>query len=379
MTHCTGHTRNGTCTQLESSYRHADPVPFTTLTTAEYARRVAITGAILGLAIVCWQVLDVLVLIFAGSILAIVLTSLAHFVERFTRLKGSWALAASTLGLIVLLAGIATLLGWRITNELSDLTEAVRDAWDKLRVILQHNALGRDLINGLTKDASGTTSPISGLTYAATGTVGIITACLIILFIGMFLAVDPPLYRRGLMSLVPRSRRERAGDLLEAIVVALRRWLGGVLLSMLCVGAITGIGLWLLGIPLALSLALLAGVLEFIPYAGPIVSAVPAILVGFTLNPTTAMEVAGLYLLVHLIEGYILVPLIQKRAVALPPALGITAVAVFGVLIGPLGVVLAHPLMVTLLVLIRKLYVEPASRTEQANAPLLSAKPRRQE
>jgi predicted PurR-regulated permease PerM len=107
------------------------------------------------------------------------------------------------------------------------------------------------------------------LTYAATGTIGAITAGLIILFVGMFLAVDPGLYRRGLMSLVPRSRRDTVESVLEALVAALRQWLGGVLVSMLCIGVITGIGLWLLGIPLALSLALLAGVLEFIPYVGP--------------------------------------------------------------------------------------------------------------
>ena len=337
-------------------------VPSIKLTTAEYARRVAITGAILGLALVCWQVLDVLVLIFAGCILAIVLTSLARLVERFTPLKGPWALTASTLGLLVLFAGHGALLGWRLTDEVSELTQAVGDAWDKLRTILQRNAVGRTLIDGLTSPSSGSASPISGLTYAATGTIGAITAALIILFVGMFLAVDPGLYRRGLMSLVPRSRRDTVESVLEALVAALRQWLGGVLVSMLCIGVITGIGLWLLGIPLALSLALLAGVLEFIPYVGPIVSAIPAILVAFTLHPITALEVTGLYLLVHLIEGYVLVPLVQKKAVALPPALGITAVAVFGVLIGPLGVVLAHPLMVTVLVLVRKLYVEPHSK-----------------
>jgi hypothetical protein len=95
-------------------------VPSIKLTTAEYARRVAITGAILGLALVCWQVLDVLVLIFAGCILAIVLTSLARLVERFTPLKGPWALTASTLGLPVLFAGLGALLGWRLTDEVSE-------------------------------------------------------------------------------------------------------------------------------------------------------------------------------------------------------------------------------------------------------------------
>jgi predicted PurR-regulated permease PerM len=337
------------------------------LTLAEYARRVIVTLGLLGLAVLIWRTLDVLVLIFAGGILAIVLTSLACVVARFTRLRGAWALVVSTLGLILLLLGFATLLGWRVADQLGDLTQTVTHAWSQLRAALQQNAAGRMLIDSITSPSSSTATPLTGLTYAATGTVGAITYGIVILFIGLFLAANPPLYRRGLMSLVPRSRHTQISALLEAIVQALRQWLGGVLVAMLCVGVITGIGLWLLGIPLALSLAFLAGLLEFIPYVGPIVSSIPAIVVGFASSPMLAVEVAALYLLVHLIEGYILVPIIQKKAVALPPALGITAVVVFGVLIGPLGIVLAHPLMVTAIVVVRKLYIE-RNATECVNA-----------
>jgi len=313
--------------------------------------------------------LDVLVLIFAGCILAIVLTSLAGLIARFTPLQGAWALVASTLGLILLMAGFAALLGWRIADELGPLAQAITHAWDQLHVALQHNAAGRALINSVTSPSSSAAAPISGLTYAATDTVGALTDGLIIVFIGLFLAADPLLYRRGLMSLVPQSKQTRVVALFEALVQALRHWLAGVLLAMLCVGVLSGIGLWLIGIPLALSLGFLSGLMEFIPYVGPIASAVPAILVGFASGPMLALEVTGLYLLVHLIEGYILVPLIQKRAVALPPALGVTAVVIFGVLFGPLGIVLAHPLMVTTIVLVRKLYVEKAPGPRVSAAP----------
>ena len=334
-------------------------------TLSEYARRVVVTLALLGLAALAWRLLEVFVLIFAGGILAIVLTSLACVVGRFTPLKGTWALVASTVGLVALLAGSAILLGLRITDQLSDLMQAVRHAGDQLRAGLEHNAAGRALLHSVSSPSSG--SPMSELTSAATDTAGAITDCVVIVFIGLFLAVDPDLYRRGLLSLVPHSRQNTVAALLESVVQALRQWLGGVLVAMLAVGVITGVGLWILGVPLALSLALLAGLLEFIPYVGPIVSAIPAILVGFASSPMLAVEVTGLYLLVHVIEGYILVPVIQKKAVALAPALGITAVLIFGVLIGPLGIVLAHPLMVTTMVLVRKLYIE-RSATDYAHA-----------
>jgi len=148
--------------------------------------------------------------------------------------------------------------------------------------------------------------------------------------------------------------RRRVLNILDALAVALRHWLSGVLIAMFCVGMITWFGLWMLGIPLALSIGFLAGLTEFVPYLGPIASAIPAILVAFTHGATTVVEVIGLYLLVHAIEAYILVPIIQRRAVALPPALGLTAVLVFGMLFGIPGVIFAHPLMVSAMVLVEK-------------------------
>jgi predicted PurR-regulated permease PerM len=128
---------------------------------------------------------------------------------------------------------------------------------------------------------------------------------------------------------------------------------------MVSVGAMTCLGLWIIGVPMALSLGILAGFAEFVPYLGPIVSAIPAILVAFTLGPTTALETTGLYLCIHGIEAYVLVPLIQRKAVALPPALGILAVVFFGLMLGPLGIIFAHPLTVCIIVLVQQLAVEP--------------------
>jgi predicted PurR-regulated permease PerM len=334
------------------------------LSLTQFARRVAVALAILGLGVLIWQTIDVIVLVFAGGVLAIVLRSLAALAERHTPLRGVWALTAATLTLLFLLGAFGALIGWRIADQLGDLTQAVSHAWSELSGLLEHSPLGHLLLSRLTSSSAVTTG--SSLTHAATGTIGALTDLVIILFVGLFLAADPDLYRRGLLALAPPSRRDKLVDVLDSVVTALERWLGGVVVSMLCVGVISGTGLWLLGVPLALSLGFLAGLLEFVPYVGPIASAVPAVLVAFASRPMLAVEVIGLYLLVHLIEGYILVPLIQKRAVALPPALGIIAVVIFGILFGPLGIIFAHPLMVTVIVLVRKLYVD--RMTESAAA-----------
>jgi predicted PurR-regulated permease PerM len=129
-------------------------------------------------------------------------------------------------------------------------------------------------------------------------------------------------------------------------------------ISMLFVGTSTALGLALLGIPLALTLGLVAGALAFIPFFGPIVSGLLAVSLAFMQGPEQALYVAGLCVLIQQIEGNVLMPLVQRWAVELPPVLGITAAVIFGLLFGLPGVVLASPLMVVAMVLVRKLYVE---------------------
>jgi len=345
------------------------------LTTAEFARRVLIALALLGLAIVIARVIDVLLLLFAGCIVAIVLRSLASLLERLTPLRGSFALVTSALLLVLLLAGFVTLFGWRVARQLADLTQAVAHAWDHLRAALAATEPGRALLSRFLGPPAGGAAPLAGIKDAASGTFSALTDLLIVLFTALFLAADPRPYQRGLMQMLPEAFGRPVMELLAAVIDALRRWLGGVLVAMLCVGVITGVGLSLLQVPLAASLGVLAGLLEFVPYVGPIASSLPAILIAFATSPVLALEVVGLFLLVHGLEGYVLVPIIQRRAVSLPPALGLAAVFVCGKLFGPLGVVLAHPLTVSALVLVRKVYLDgkaapaPSPSIRAADAP----------
>jgi predicted PurR-regulated permease PerM len=138
----------------------------------------------------------------------------------------------------------------------------------------------------------------------------------------------------------------------------LGRWLVGRMFAMLMVGGITTLGLWLLHVPLALALGLLAALGELVPNIGPLLAFVPAILLAFTDSPSHALAVGGLYLAVQGFESYVLTPLVEKRAVSLPPALTVTAQVLLGLLAGGLGLVLAAPLTAVAMVLVQRLYIE---------------------
>jgi len=188
-------------------------------------------------------------------------------------------------------------------------------------------------------------------------TAGAIGGFLVFLFIGLFVAFEPEVYRSGLVRLMPPRARKRGGELLTETAHVLRMWMAGKLLSMLVVGIATWLGLFLLGVPLGLTLALLAAVLTFIPNFGPVLSAVPAILLGFLDGPSKALYVGLLYIGVQTVESYVLTPLVQKKTVSLPPAVGLVGQVVMGSLAGGLGVVVATPLTAATLVLVKQLYV----------------------
>ncbi len=224
---------------------------------------------------------------------------------------------------------------------------------------MERYAWGRQLLQDLDRlQVVGRGHGLSRITTIFSTTVGGALSLIAILFTGLYLAFDPTLYRRGVLRLAPLGMRRRAAEILDALETTLRGWLVSQSFSMTIVGLATTFGLWLLGIPLALALGLIAFLFTFVPYVGPIVAAVPAILVALTISPTQAMYVGLLYLGVQMVEGNLLTPLIQQRMIRLPPALTLAAQMLMGVLLGTVGVVLATPIAACCLVLAQKLYVE---------------------
>lgn len=189
-------------------------------------------------------------------------------------------------------------------------------------------------------------------------TVAVFAGLILIIFISIYIAADPDTYHRGLMHLFPHRVRRRAGEVFSAVATVLRRWLVTQLIAMLVIGTVTTIALLILQVKAAFALGLLAGLLEFIPTIGPILSAIPAIAMAFLDSPEKALVVAGVYAGIQFLENHLLIPLLMKGGVDVPPVLTILAQALFTILFGFLGLMVAVPLMAATMVVVKMLYVE---------------------
>lgn len=187
---------------------------------------------------------------------------------------------------------------------------------------------------------------------------GVLGDIYVILLLALFFFMSPKPYQQGILSLVPRRGRARAKEVWSELHTSLERWLKGKLISMLLVAVLTALGLWALGMPLVLALSIIAGILCFIPNFGPLLSAIPAVLVGFTVGPEMAGYVILLYVAVQFVESNLITPFIQREMVNLPLAMVMSMQVLLGLLTGTLGLILATPLLVISMVLVRMLYVQ---------------------
>jgi len=189
-------------------------------------------------------------------------------------------------------------------------------------------------------------------------TVQVVGGLLIIIFLSIYIAVDPEMYHRGIMLLFPRPQRRRAGEVLSAIAAVLKKWLVTQLVAMLTIGAVTTILLLALRVKAAFALGLLAGLFEFIPTVGPIVSALPAVAMAFLDSPEKALSVGIAYVGIQFFENHLLIPLLMKGGINLPPALTVFSQALMAMMFGFLGLMCAVPLLAATVVAVKMLYVE---------------------
>lgn len=189
-------------------------------------------------------------------------------------------------------------------------------------------------------------------------TVAVIGGIILIIFIAIYIGAEPRLYQKGMLHLVPHTARPRAKEVLTAIGMTLRRWLVSQLIAMVVIGVVTTITLKLLGVKAALSLGIIAGLLEFIPIAGPFLAAIPAVAMGFIDSPQKALFVAIAYVAIQQLENHVLIPVLMREGLDLPPLLTILGLALMGIVFGFLGMLVAVPLLAAIVVAIKLLYVE---------------------
>lgn len=313
--------------------------------------------AVLLLLALLWHLRQPVMLVFGAVIFAATLRAMADPLAACTRLSSRTATGIVLAALVVLLAAMLWLVGDPLSQQLQDLRQQLPQAWRAVRSWLDGLPFGQRLLM-LGDDLQAGELPWSNIAALASRTLQGLGAALLILLMGLYLAFDARLYRDGLVRLFPPAGREAVGSALDAAGQALSRWLLGQLVTMTAVGVAVAVGLMLLGMPMALALGLISGLLEFVPFIGPFVSGGLAVLVAFVQGPQQALWVALLYLAIQQVEGNLLVPLIQRWAVNLPPALAVGAVLVFGTLFGWAGVMFGTPLMVVTMVLVLRLYVE---------------------
>jgi predicted PurR-regulated permease PerM len=331
--------------------------PTSGLSDGGFIKRALIVIGLGALVLFAWQMTDVLMLVFAAVLLAILLRGLADLVEAYTPLSGGLALGLSVLVLVIVLGGAISLFGTQISFQVGDLLTQLPQAWQSVRARIGEIAwlapalqrIGDALMSG-----GSIVNRVSGVLSTA---LGVVTDVLLVIFGGLYIAAQPDLYQGGLVKLVPPPARRRIRTALRQCGVALRHWLVGQLVSMLLVGLLTGVGLWALSVPSALALGLFAGLAEFVPIVGPIVAAVPALLIALSQGTDLALWVLALFVVIQQLEGNLIQPLIQRRMVSLPPALTLFSVVAFGLLFGALGLLLAAPMTVTAFVLVRELYL----------------------
>ena len=204
-----------------------------------------------------------------------------------------------------------------------------------------------------------------------THTVEALGGILIVVFLSIYLAADPQLYRRGVLALLPDRRRAQGALVMDRVAEVLRKWLVTQLIAMVVIGSVTTIVLLILKVKAAFALGVLAGLFEFIPTVGPLLSAIPAVAMAFLDSPEKAATVAVAFWLIQFLENHILIPLLMKGGMDLPPALTVITQALLALVFGFLGLMVAVPLLATVMVMVQVLYVEQ----RKAGAPSENASP----
>jgi predicted PurR-regulated permease PerM len=312
--------------------------------------------ALAALAALIWQFAQVWLLVFGAVIVAAILHAIADPLVRHAGLSRILALWVAVAILALVLAGTGFLFQAQIGGQVGSALKAAQAALAGLGERFGIPDLQDQVGNSLQRSLSPG-DMLGKVTSIGTAAIGALANLVLVVFGGIYLAVDPGLYRRGIVMLFPAAARGKVGETLDNAGRALKLWLVGQLVSMVVTGIMTWAALALIGLPSAAGLGVIAGVAEFVPLVGPFVGAVPALLVASSLGTAMILWTAAAFLVVQQVESNLLQPLITRRAVSVPPALLLFSVVAFGLLFGTLGVLLAVPLTVVVFVAVKKLYV----------------------
>ncbi|NHO54743.1 AI-2E family transporter [Acetobacter estunensis] len=310
-----------------------------------------------------WLIGDVIMVVFAATLFAVILHGMARAVHRRTGISNGIALVIVCVLLVAIVVGISWTSGSDIVAQAARLKDALTtqvialrnqlEAWPQGKILLDYlpaslggNGGGSSNSGGLMSLGSRIAGSMTGFLGSAFGVLGTMA---VVLIAGLYFAASPALYANGMLRLVPHKWRGKGREVMLVAADTLWAWVVGQALDMAVVGILSGVGLWIIGVPLALSLGFLAALCNFIPYIGAILGAIPACLLALSLGLRETAMVAALYTVVQFFEGNVMAPLIQRKAVSMPPGVTVLSQTFFGGIFGAPGLILASPLTAMLL------------------------------
>jgi len=325
-----------------------------------------------GFVLIAFQINFVL-LVFAGIFTSVVLTYASSWVSGKLRIKYGLSLLIVLLLLSGSIVGLVLLIGPSIVEQSSEMIDTLPKSLASLKEKVSQTTIGENILKripenpeNLVEDKGEAVSNVAAVLSAVTGA---FANFVIIIITGIYLASDPETYTKGFKSLFPVAFRSRLGEVMDKTYHTLSLWMMAKLISMLVVGVASAVGLLLLGIPLAFALAFIAALFSFIPNIGPILAIVPAALIAFTEGSDKALYVVLLYFGIQLVESYLITPLVEKKMIALPPALSLFWMVIWGLLAGVFGLVMATPILAVIIVIVGELYVKDYVEAQSDSLP----------
>lgn len=318
-----------------------------------------------------WFSRRVLLLAFSGMLIALIFTSLVNQLRRLFPIKQGLGVAL----VVTILLGLGALTGYLLApgliSEFSQLADQLPKSAQKVAEFAERSPIYKQVSRSLPEMRDALPSAGNALTKVKqvfNATLETVAGFVLLAFVALFLAANPRLYQQLALNLVPPKYRPDGEEILGKVIHTLKYWLLGQLISMAIIGLLVGVSFALCGLPVAASLGVLAGIGEFVPFVGPFLAAVPALVLAFAESGKLFLIVLGVYFAIQFLEGHFVMPLVQRRTVDLPPVLTLLVVFFMGNAFGLLGMFVAAPLTAVALVLIEEIYLR---RVLKDSRPLL--------
>jgi predicted PurR-regulated permease PerM len=335
-------------------------------TRAELRRASVWFGLAIAVALVV-LLIEPLLIIFAGLVFASMLDGGARLVGKVLPIPRGMRILIVVLLAVGFVFGVFYLTGVEIAQQAGQLRETLETQATRVAAWASSQGLmpGTADLKGLMQQALGS---LGRVTLWVGSALGALTTFVMILTLGLFIALEPRIYERGLQWMVPTGRRSEFAITIAKMAATMRRLLAGRLAGMLFEGVLTWILLWFAGVPMALLLGIITGMLAFIPNIGAFISGVLMVAVGFSAGFDQGIWAIVIYFVVQTFDGYVLIPLVAKHTVDMPPAMTLSAQILASTLFGVMGLALADPMVAMIKVMLER-ESELAARDDDSDPP----------